>query len=129
MMIQKAYSLFLCTLLISVLFVPLTSARKLQSNDAGGHHDKHKHIKTGVPEHHSHTAPSATQKSPPVARDKKDPTKIPCGTGNRSCVPKVNERSKAAAANCGRGLPAASCVPEVKPRPYCARRLGSCRGN
>ncbi|KAL6351078.1 hypothetical protein AAG906_031664 [Vitis piasezkii] len=64
-MMEKAYSLFLCVLLILVLFLPSTAAGRAllqtaQTEGEGGYHGGNGGSKMGVTGSHSNTAPSRT---------------------------------------------------------------------
>ncbi|KAL6350991.1 hypothetical protein AAG906_031577 [Vitis piasezkii] len=69
-MMEKAYSLFLCVLFISVLFLPSTAAGRAllqtaQTEGEGGNHGGNDGSKMGVTGSHSNTAPSRTGVSCP----------------------------------------------------------------
>uniref|UniRef100_F6HFQ5 Uncharacterized protein n=1 Tax=Vitis vinifera TaxID=29760 RepID=F6HFQ5_VITVI len=67
---EKAYPVFLCVLLISVLFLPSTAAGRAllqtaQTEGESGNHGGNDGSKMGVPPSHSSTAPSRTGVSSP----------------------------------------------------------------
>ncbi|XP_034697944.1 uncharacterized protein LOC117923650 [Vitis riparia] len=80
-MMEKAYSLFLCVLLILVLFLPSTAAGRalLQTEGEGGYHGGNGASRIGIHGHPSSPAPSRTGVSSPSG-----PT--PVGKGVTECT-------------------------------------------
>uniref|UniRef100_F6HFQ6 Uncharacterized protein n=1 Tax=Vitis vinifera TaxID=29760 RepID=F6HFQ6_VITVI len=92
-MMEKAYSLFLCVLLILVLFLPSTAAGRAllqtaQTEGEGGNHGGNDGSKVGVTGSRSKPAPSKTGVSSP---SKPTPVAaVSCGQGKRysACMPR-----------------------------------------
>ncbi|XP_034709777.1 uncharacterized protein LOC117932577 [Vitis riparia] len=150
-MMEKAYSLFLCVLFISVLFLPSTAAGRAllqtaQTEGEGGYHGGNGGSKIGIHRHPSSPASSRTgASSPPHATPSggnggsqkgvtpSHSSTAPSRTGVSSpsgpiTVGALNHstNSKKAALSCGRGKRYAECMPRSSPA-KCASYKRNCK--